>query len=334
MKNILIRIMAASAVFAGLVACNKDVEQPPMPELSANVSTLEIGMDGATTPITVYSNRSFSIECDENWLAFDPSSVEVEPGEVAEYTINVTALPTNVGDVRTSEFSIKTLTHHVEVTVTQEADPDMMPLDIYANDFDKEVAVETNDRWPLLDTFNGWRNETGSGVTDGLTYYGSGVSIRANSASNGSHSVYEGSGSNNLFFGSGANFAVGNIALHQDHRGLILTFGSERYVYNESDNTFNPDEFPVWISVDGTNWVEVEYSFPGGVWQDGTWDLATAEFTLPEQASAIWIRFAPTLASAYRLDDVTLTASPDPVGETIDWDSATTIDPGTPIAAE
>ena len=105
MKNILIRIMAASAVFAGVIACNKDVEQPPMPELSANVSTLEIGMDGATTPITVYSNRSFSIECDENWLAFDPSSVEVEPGEVAEYTF--TFLFTRTLDNKTYTLDIK-----------------------------------------------------------------------------------------------------------------------------------------------------------------------------------------------------------------------------------
>ena len=243
----------------------------------------------------------------------------------------MTALPTNVGDVRTGTFVIKTRTHHVDVSVTQAGDPAKMPVNIYTNDFDAEQGTSSYP-WYFLDNFTGWRNENGSGVTDALTYYGAGVSIRANSTSNSSYSAYDGSGSNNLFFGSSANFAVGNIALHQDHRGIIMTFGSEKY-QNSGSSVFDPEEFPVMISNDGTNWVEVSYTFQSGGWPEGTWELATANFTLPEQTTALWVRFAPSVASAYRLDDLKLTASPDPVGETIDWSTGTSIELGEPVGS-
>lgn len=331
MKNISFRVLAFSAMLTGILACNKDVGQPPLPELSTTMTSLDIPSTGETTEMSVWTNRSFSIDCDESWLAFDPAYVEIEAGEVAEYKISVTALPTNVGDVRTGTFVIKTRTHHVDVSVTQAGDPAKMPVNIYTNDFDAEQGTSSYP-WYFLDNFTGWRNENGSGVTDALTYYGAGVSIRANSTSNSRYSAYDGSGSNNLFFGSSANFAVGNIALHQDHRGIIMTFGSEKYL-NSGDSVFDPEEFPVMISNDGTNWVEVSYTFQSGGWPEGTWELATANFTLPEQTAALWVRFAPSVASAYRLDDLKLTASPDPVGETIDWSAGTSIELGEPVGS-
>ena len=62
-----------------------------------------------------------------------------------------------------------------------------------------------------------------------------------------------------------------------------MTFGSEKYL-NSGDSVFDPEEFPVMISNDGTNWVEVSYTFQSGGWPEGTWELATANFTLPEQS--------------------------------------------------
>ena len=76
---------------------------------------------------------------------------------------------------------------------------------VYFNNFDKETATQTygnsNNSWPFLDQFEGWKNETGTGIAT-VTYDFSAVSARANSASSGSYSDYSGSGSNNLFFGA------------------------------------------------------------------------------------------------------------------------------------
>ena len=152
MKNISFRVLAFSAMLSGFLACNKDAGQPPLPELSTALISMNIPSTGETTEMSVWTNRSFSIDCDESWLAFDPAYVEMEAGEVAEYKISVTALPTNVGDVRTGTFVIKTRTHHVDVSVTQAGDPAKMPVNIYTNDFDAEQGTSSYP-WYFLDNF-------------------------------------------------------------------------------------------------------------------------------------------------------------------------------------
>lgn len=326
MKNSLFYLTAALALPFVMLSCRKE-EQPPLPELSATKTSVEIGYEGETVEFTVYANRSFSISCDESWLAFDPSVMEMEAGEIKEHTIKVTALK-NAGEQRSAEFTVKIPTSYIKFTVIQEGAPDAIPSIVYSNDFDAEVAVETDNIWPGLNTFNGWRNESGSGAGT-VEYYGTATSIRSNSNSNASYSDYEGSGSNNLFFGASSYFVIGKVSLHKEHRGLSLSFGSERYLYGAADNTFNPDEFPVMISKDGSNWVSLTYSFPGNTWPNGRWNLATASFTLPEETAELWIRFAPTLGSAYRLDDVSLKASDG--GAEVDWSKAVQIKVENPI---
>jgi len=180
---------------------------------------------------------------------------------------------------------------------------------IYANNFDKEAAQkDDNGKWPFLDQFNGWMNHEGNGV-DGVTYDSKSVSARTSGklSDDGSFSNYAGSGSNNLFFGSGAYFTIQNIAVSSNK--LQLTFGTERFLSTDSDNTFKNEEFLVTLSADGKAWSQpIEYSFEAGSDTNGKWNLATADFTLPESAKTLYIKFASTLASAHRIDDVTLTA--------------------------
>lgn len=137
-----------------------------------------------------------------------------------------------------------------------------------------------------------------------MTYTTSGISVRNNSNSNSDYSDYAGSGVNNMFFGSNSNFTIEKIAVNSVN--LRLTFGTERYI-KDADNTFNHDEFKVQLSNDGTNWsAPLTYTFAKGVDPNGRWDLATADFTLPDGTTTLYIRFQATVASAYRLDDATL----------------------------
>ena len=184
-------------------------------------------------------------------------------------------------------------------------DPGMDTSDaIYFNDMDKEVASQTDGKWPYADEFDGWKNQTGSGAAN-VTYTTSGVSVRSNSPSDAGYSDYAGSGNNNLLFGTNGVVTIEKIAVSE--KNLALSFGTERYLYGASDNTFNHDEFKVELSNDGTNWSSpLTYTFAKGVDPNGRWDLATADFTLPDGVSTLYIRFSSTLSSAHRLDDVTL----------------------------
>ena len=203
-------------------------------------------------------------------------------------------------------------------------DPGMDTSDaIYFNDMDKEVASQTDNKWPYADEFDGWKNQTGSGAAN-VTYTTSGVSVRSNSPSDAGYSDYAGSGNNNLLFGTNGVVTIEKIAVSE--KNLSLSFGTERYLYGASDNTFNHDEFKVELSNDGTNWSSpLTYTFAKGVDPNGRWDLATADFTLPDGVSTLYIRFSSTLSGAHRLDDVLLKAGNG--GQQVSFDGSEEPDP-------
>lgn len=203
-------------------------------------------------------------------------------------------------------------------------DPGMDTSDaIYFNDMDKEVASQTDNKWPYADEFDGWKNQTGSGAAN-VTYTTSGVSVRSNSPSDAGYSDYAGSGNNNLLFGTNGVITIENIAVSE--KNLSLSFGTERYLYGASDNTFNHDEFKVELSNDGTNWSSpLTYTFAKGVDPNGRWDLATADFTLPDGVTTLYVRFSSTLSGAHRLDDVLLKAGNG--GQQVSFDGSEEPDP-------
>lgn len=130
------------------------------------------------------------------------------------------------------------------------------------------------------------------------------MAARANSTSNSDYSDYEGSGANNLFFGASAVFTIEKISIGA--RNLKLSFGAERYSQTAGSD-FIHDDFRVQLSNDGSAWSSpIIYSFAKGVDPSGRWDLATADFTLPENTTTLYIRFTSNVDSAHRLDDVTL----------------------------
>ena len=181
---------------------------------------------------------------------------------------------------------------------------------IYANDFDKEQAQKGADgKFPFADAFEGWKNQTGTGA-DNVAYKTSGISVRSNSPSNDSHSKYkdDASGVNNMFFGTSGVFEIQKIALESTQKNLQLTFGSYRSIFEDKDNAFKTSEFHVYLSKDGENWAEITYDRPVGDDEHSNyaWALATANFTLKQVPSELYIKFTSDLTSAHRIDDVKL----------------------------
>lgn len=144
-----------------------------------------------------------------------------------------------------------------------------------------------------------------------MTYVANSISVRANSASNGNYSKYkdDASGVNNMLFCAGAEFEIHKIALDPAQKNLCLTFGSYKSLFGAEDNAFVTSEFHVYLSKDGENWAEIAYDRPVEADEHsnyGTWALATANFTLKEVPSELYIRFISDLSSAHRVDDVKL----------------------------
>lgn len=144
-----------------------------------------------------------------------------------------------------------------------------------------------------------------------MTYVANSISVRANSASNEDYSKYkdDASGVNNMLFCAGAEFEIHKIALDPAQKNLCLTFGSYKSLFGAEDNAFVTSEFHVYLSKDGENWAEIAYDRPVEADEHsnyGTWALATANFTLKEVPSELYIRFISDLSSAHRVDDVKL----------------------------
>lgn len=320
LRNLLLLGLASAALLAG---CKKDeLEDPGTPSISINPTTLPAfpvagGADNAQTA-SLTSTRDWTATADADWVVVSPASGSAS-AEAQEITVYADGQ--NDGVTRTATITFATSTVSTTLSVSQTgAAGSIEDTYVYHNDFDKEAATQTygtdGNRWPYLDQFEGWHNETGSGI-EAVDYDYASMSARNNTQSDGNYSDYEGSGVNNLMFGSSAYFQVNNIAVREGSLNYTLSFGTERYVYDAEDNTFNPEEFHVYVSDNGERWVELSYTFPDG-FKNGRWDLASTTFTVPEGTTALYLYFSSDLGSAHRLDDLTLAVSTE-AGTEIDF---------------
>lgn len=308
--------LVSASVFTG---CSDDDEKSLVPELTALPETLTFSEETETVQtISVKANCEWTVvKTDLDWATVEPMSGKGN----ATITVSVSEMASGLSE-RSGKIAFSLI--HPEfgkwgeaestVTVKQYASgvtPPPTGDPIYANNFDKEQATQTyggGSSWPYLDQFEGWKNESGTGIS-AVTYSFNGMSARANSPSNNNYSKYEGSGVNNLLFGSNNEFVIGKITLDAAQKNLCLTFGSYLSEYGASDNAFDASKFHVSLSKDGDNWVEITYDRPVADdehSQYGTWALATANFTLKEVPAELYIKFNADIASSYRMDDVTL----------------------------
>ena len=227
-------------------------------------------------------------------------------------------------DVNLSISTVAGTPLNFEEGVNPDKDPSAGTI-IYYNNFDKEKATQTygsGTSWPYTDQTDCWINHEGEGVSN-VTYWYKSISVRANSASDGSYSDYSGSGVNNLFFGSDGMFKIKNIQTKSEYANYKITFGSEKYL-NGGSSVFNPQEFHLYVGRDTSKWVELTYTFPNG-FKDGRWDEASTTITIPQGTSELFFRIQTDVASAYRLDDFKVVVSEE-AGTSIDFERGIDLD--------
>ena len=308
--------LVAATAFTG---CSDDDDKSLTPKLTADPTALDFTDETATTQtVAITANCDWTVTASNlDWATISPMSgkgngtISVTVSELPAGTnlregkISFTLIHPEFGKWGQAESSVAVKQYGSGVTPPPTGDA------IYANDFDKEQAQKGSDnKFPFADAFEGWKNQTGTGA-DNVAYKTSGISVRSNSPSNDSHSKYkdDASGVNNMFFGTSGVFEIQKIALESTQKNLQLTFGSYRSIFEDKDNAFKTSEFHVYLSKDGENWAEITYDRPVGDDEHsnyGTWALATANFTLKQVPSELYIKFTSDLTSAHRIDDVKL----------------------------
>lgn len=308
--------LVAATAFTG---CSDDDDKSLTPKLTADPTALDFTDETATTQtVAITANCEWTVTASNlDWATISPMSgkgngtISVTVSELPAGTnlregkISFTLIHPEFGKWGQAESSVAVKQYGSGVTPPPTGDA------IYANDFDKEQAQEgADDKFPFADAFEGWKNQTGTGA-DNVAYKTSGISVRSNSPSNDSHSKYkdDASGVNNMFFGTSGVFEIQKIALESTQKNLQLTFGSYRSIFEDKDNAFKTSEFHVYLSKDGENWAEIAYDRPVGDDEHskhGTWALATANFTLKQVPSELYIKFTSDLTSSHRIDDVKL----------------------------
>lgn len=308
--------LVAATAFTG---CSDDDDKSLTPKLTADPTALDFTDETATTQtVAITANCEWTVTASNlDWATISPMSgkgngtISVTVSELPAGTnlregkISFTLIHPEFGKWGQAESSVAVKQYGSGVTPPPTGDP------IYANDFDKEQAQKGADgKFPFADAFEGWKNQTGTGA-DNVAYKTSGISVRSNSSSNDSHSKYkdDASGVNNMFFGTSGVFEIQKIALDPAQKNLCLTFGSYKSLYDAEDNAFVTSEFHVYLSKDGENWAEIAYDRPVGDDEHskyGIWALATANFTLKQVPSELYIKFTSDLTSSHRIDDVKL----------------------------
>ena len=321
LKNLFLGSFALTAMLFAQSCEDKNDGPTGAPSIELSTQTLDFEKDGGSQTIKLTATRDWNVTNFPDWIAVDPKS-----GNPAENKEVIVTVLENTGMDRSQDIKFTIGFDAKTLTINQKGTGSASELVVYHNDFDKELAVKESSGWKTyLDSFAGWKNETGSGIA-AVEYAFNGMSARTSSgASNSSYSDYAGSGKNYLWFAKDAYFEVKNIALPENSVNYALSFGSERNEYNATDNTFNPSEFLVYVSNDGSKWVALEYAFPGEL-KNRRWDKATATFTVPSGTSTLYIYVKATIASAYLMDDLDLSVAAS-AGTAIDFSKG--IDLGT-----
>lgn len=314
-KHLFLSVLAMASV---AVACKKEDPNDGKPSLTLNPTELTFEIAGGTQTVAVEANREWSV-VDGDKTAW------VKAEKASDTEITVTVEPNTSFD-RSLEFTVRMVGVKKTFKVSQKGSGAQEDAYVYHNNFDKEDAVN-NSGWPYLDKSDCWKNEEGSGVAT-VAYASSGASARQSGklSDDKDYSDYAGSGKNKIFFGKSANFQIKNITLPSS-TDFELTFGGNKYGQSEASNVFNHDEFKVYVSNDGSKYVELAYTFANGD-PEGKWSLASSKFTVPAGTTALYIYFQCTKASVYSIDDVTLLTSTT-AGTAIDFSKGVELGGGT-----
>lgn len=290
--------------FAG---CNTEEVDPVIPELEIAAELTGEALESLTLQFdSQESSQTFAVRCNRAWTAVSSNAdwcvVNPDEGD-GDNTLTVT-VSRNTGSTRKAEIIVSTILFKRSIYIEQKGEQADAKV-IFADNLDGEAASQdSNDKWPYANEFQKF-NKKGTGAAE-VTYDSRSVTVRSNSPSNDTkynnsdYTKNEASGVNNLYFAAGGTFTINKIALDGE-KNLHFEWGVERNEYGNYDAPFNPAEFKLSLSADGTKWTEITYTRS----DYSAWDKASTDFTLKETAQYLYIKMEASVAT--RVDDINLT---------------------------
>jgi len=289
MKDQILKITTLLAIIAlglYLPSCSDDDDNKVVPsiqlsETSLSMNKLGLTETGDSVSFNVKSNVYWEIVLDKNapWLN---TSIKGGSGQ----TEIILRAEKNEGTPRSATLTLETLEG---TTVT---------LNISQNSSDEEILFvqenmgTTSAEMALVNDFLAWQ-KTGLGSRR-IEYSGIGAVVDKEEPSTG---YMNASGDNNIFFAdAGAEFTFGPIDTK------LTSYFTLRFGAKTTQSLFNKDELTLFISNDGTNWVDAYYNRD----TNSEWGIGEYKFYMPKPARQIYFKFVSTVGSAYRIDDILL----------------------------
>ena len=319
MKNffrlVLLSAVALTAGFA--VSCTEpnpgDDHYQGTPTISVTPASVTVPLAGGTTEaVTVTTPAEWVLSIDTEGVeasttsGFGDATVTFEvPAADAMRTIKVTFTATGY----VSGFPI---TKKASISISQ-TDTEVPSVDgpfVYSDNCGSAVS-KVDGYWPYVDAYTGWAPTGGEGYDQsGVTYTGKNASVRnsgktwapvgATYATDAPYAYLQAK--------SDSEFVINNINIKNGVKNYTFSFTAFNQYASLIASPYTPVTTPlesgknltISVSADGQNWGTVAFT----TMADGNWTYAIAPFTLPADASKLYVKF-----SGYTAD--TTTALPD-----------------------
>ena len=284
------------------VACTDDNDDTESPVLEVSPTTLNFTAEGTVEEgsqayFEITSNRSWTItiQDDKDWVTL--SETEGSGNAKIEVSVPAGAVDEAKVDIQIGNKAGTLLSKTVTIRRGAGSEP-VEKVVIYNETVGNDASAGDK---PKVDVYTGWM-KTGEGSAN-VTYSG-GADVRNSGIKSAG---YEGaSGENNVFFAGTSSFVINKIALKAEQTNLKLTFGGSYGKKDDATNKYDVSKFIVSLSADGTSWTPITYTKNNGDAEHPYWIFATSDFTLKNAVSELYIKFEASVASGFRLDDITL----------------------------
>lgn len=306
MKSIFRSLLySAMVLVAGFAAsCTENEEgtggYQGIPTIKVTPASLNVALAGGTTEqVVVETPAEWTLDIDTEGViasAMSGNGDAVITFEVpaAESMRTIKATFTATGYV--SGYPI---TKKASVSISQ-SDSDIPSVDgsfVYYENVGEAVS-KVDGYWPFVDKYTGWNPQGGEGFDQsGVTYTGKNASVR----NSGNHWAPVGATYATdapyayLQAKTDSEFVINNIAIKSGVKNYTFTFTAFNQYAATEVSPYDPVTTPlvsgenltVLVSVDGSNWGTVAFT----TMADGNWEYAIAPFTLPADASKLYVKF-------------------------------------------
>ena len=306
MKSIFRSLLySAMVLVAGFAAsCTENEEgtggYQGIPTIKVTPASLNVALAGGTTEqVVVETPAEWTLDIDTEGVVASAMSGNGDAVITFEVPAAESMRTIKATFTATGYVSGYPITKKASVSISQ-SDSDIPSVDgsfVYYENVGEAVS-KVDGYWPYVDAYTGWNPQGGEGFDQsGVTYTGKNASVRnsgmtwapvgATYATDAPYAYLQAK--------TDSQFVINNIAIKSGVKNYTFTFTAFNQYAATEVSPYDPVTTPlvsgenltVLVSVDGSNWGTVAFT----TMADGNWEYAIAPFTLPADASKLYVKF-------------------------------------------